>query len=31
MNVAAVMVLVLSIIPVYLATRITHGEGATRG
>ncbi len=29
-NVAAVMVLVLSIIPVYLATRITHGEGATR-
>jgi putative spermidine/putrescine transport system permease protein len=30
-NVAAVIVLVLSIIPVYLATRITHGEGATRG
>ena len=29
-NVAAVMVLVLSIIPVYLATRITHGEGLTR-
>ncbi len=29
-NVAAVMVLALSIIPVYLATRITHGEGATR-
>ncbi|HEY3334733.1 MAG TPA: ABC transporter permease [Candidatus Limnocylindrales bacterium] len=30
-NVAAVLVLLLSIIPVYLATRITHGEGATRG
>jgi putative spermidine/putrescine transport system permease protein len=29
-NVAAVMVLVLSLIPVYLATRITHGEGAGR-
>jgi len=29
-NVAAVLVLVLSIIPVYLATRITHGEGASR-
>jgi putative spermidine/putrescine transport system permease protein len=29
-NVAAVMVLVLSIVPVYLATRITHGEGASR-
>jgi len=29
-NVAAVLVLVLSIVPVYLATRITHGEGATR-
>jgi putative spermidine/putrescine transport system permease protein len=29
-NVAAVIVLILSIIPVYLATRITHGEGATR-
>ena len=29
-NVAAVLVLVLSIIPVYLATRITHGEGAAR-
>jgi len=29
-NVAAVLVLVLSIIPVYLATRITHGEGAGR-
>lgn len=30
-NVAAVLVLVLSIIPVYLATRITHGETAGRG
>ena len=30
-NVAAVIVLVLSIIPVYLATRITHGETAGRG
>ena len=30
-NVAAVMVLVLSIVPVYLATRITHGEAAGRG
>lgn len=30
MNVAAVMVLVLSLIPVYLATRITHGEGTAR-
>ena len=30
-NVAAVMVLVLSIVPVYLATRITHGETAGRG
>ena len=29
-NVAAVMVLVLSIIPVYLATRITHGEALAR-
>jgi putative spermidine/putrescine transport system permease protein len=29
-NVAAVLVLVASIIPVYLATRITHGEGASR-
>jgi putative spermidine/putrescine transport system permease protein len=29
-NVAAVLVLVLSIIPVYLATRITHGEGTAR-
>ena len=29
-NVAAVLVLLLSIIPVYLATRITHGEGASR-
>ena len=29
-NVAAVIVLVLSLIPVYLATRITHGEGAGR-
>ena len=29
-NVAAVLVLVLSIVPVYIATRITHGEGATR-
>jgi len=29
-NVAAVMVLVLSLIPVYLATRITHGEGTSR-
>jgi putative spermidine/putrescine transport system permease protein len=29
-NVAAVMVLVLSLIPVYLATRITHGEGTGR-
>ena len=29
-NVAAVIVLLLSIIPVYLATRITHGEGLTR-
>jgi putative spermidine/putrescine transport system permease protein len=29
-NVAAVLVLALSIIPVYLATRITHGEGAAR-
>jgi putative spermidine/putrescine transport system permease protein len=29
-NVAAVLVLLLSIIPVYLATRITHGEGAAR-
>jgi putative spermidine/putrescine transport system permease protein len=28
-NVAAVLVLVLSIIPVYLATRITHGDGAS--
>jgi len=24
------MVLVLSLIPVYLATRITHGEGTAR-
>lgn len=30
-NVAAVIVLALSIIPVYLATRITHGETAGRG
>ncbi len=29
-NVAAVFVLALSIIPVYLSTRITHGEGASR-
>jgi putative spermidine/putrescine transport system permease protein len=29
-NVAAVLVLVLSIIPVYLATRITHGEPTAR-
>jgi hypothetical protein len=29
-NVAAVFVLLLSLIPVWLATRITHGEGATR-
>ena len=29
-NVAAVFVLVLSLVPVYLATRITHGEGASR-
>jgi putative spermidine/putrescine transport system permease protein len=29
-NVAAVIVLLLSIIPVYLATRMTHGEGSTR-
>jgi putative spermidine/putrescine transport system permease protein len=30
-NVAAVLVLLLSIVPVYLATRITHGEAAGRG
>ncbi len=29
-NVAAVLVLLLSIIPVHLATRLTHGEGAAR-
>lgn len=29
-NVAAVFVLALSIIPVYLSTRLTHGEGASR-
>jgi putative spermidine/putrescine transport system permease protein len=30
-NVAAVLVLLLSIVPVYLATRITHGEAPGRG